>query len=93
MEAHWGKKADTSFWLLSLGAPAPAQPSENHQVKTRIKALARLPGRDWHWKISQAFGLTWLYNSTHKYAVTQINIKQLNAIQPNTFPASIIPFL
>lgn len=43
-------KADTLLWLLSLGAPALAQPSVDHPVKTRIRALAQLPGRDWHWK-------------------------------------------
>ena len=50
MKAHWGKIADTSLWLQGLGAPTPAQPSENHQVTTGLRALAQLPGRDWHWK-------------------------------------------
>lgn len=51
--------------LFTLSGP---EPSGQNKDKSPCSA-------SWHWKTIQASGLTWLYNSTHKYAVKQINIK------------------
>lgn len=69
--------------LFTLSAP---EPSGQNKDKSPCSV-------SWHWKITQASELTWLYDNTHKYAVKQINIKQISAIQANSFPAKMIPFL
>lgn len=92
MEAHGRKKADTSLQLLSLRAPTPAQPSEKHQVKTMIRPFAlSLAGTGTRKSLRHlgSHGRTTAPTNIQ----SNINIKQLSAIQPNAFRASIIPFL